>query len=394
MRTISALVVVTAMITFAVAPADENDDYELIAQAAADQTNTSENAKAVRQPATGATGSAELGQLERQARIDLTLAQVRLELILARKALRTQDHRDAALRAHHVLSLLKELPAEIDGSASELQAEGILARAAKAGIDVDELAAQAADKPALPQFDDYLDDQARAAARVAQRYTGADRDTIDTRASAETLRRRALRRQVPDDYGYRPAKEIIDTDAILERDRQRLHYEEALRKAYLADAARLLTAADEARVVPEGDIAYPDDWPDKVARRAKFEGGEVARSESWIDKDGREWYVALYDIRDLIYVPPDFQPSFSLDPVEDLRNTLDRHALRWRGGIFNSFHPYDLWDAIPLLRYFGGVDDFAWRGPKYSVERQEQIVEMIKAFTTQSTESQVIPLAP
>jgi hypothetical protein len=391
MRTVAAFAAVVGVVTFAAVSADAGDDHALIAQAAAARQNASGGGD--QEPAT-APRTDDLGELEQEARIELTLAQSRLELVLARKALKTGRHKDAAVRAQHVLNLLGELPQEIDASVYELQAEGILARAQKAGVDLEAIRVRVADEPAAPGFDDYLDDQAQAAARVARRYTGADRDTIDTRVDARTLRQRTLRRQVPDNYGYRPGREIFDVEAVLERDRQRVYYEDALRKAYKADEARLLTQADEARVVPEGDVAYPDDWPEKVQKRARYAGGELARSESWIDRDGREWYVAIYDIRDLIYVPPDFQPTFSLDPVESERAVLDRHALRWRSGIFNSYYPGDIAAGIPLLRYFGGVDDFALRGPKYSVERQEQIVEMIKAFTTQTTEAKIIPLAP
>jgi hypothetical protein len=390
MKSIGAFVAALGLVSFIATSADANNDYELIAQATAARPDTPTS----RTPGTAARESDELGQLEREARIDVTLAQARLELVLARKALKAQDHKAAALRAQRVLNLLKELPREVDASVYELQAEGILARAEKAGVDVSALGAAAAAEPALPGFEDYLDDQARAAGRVARGYTGADRDTIDTRGDVQALRQRTLRRQVPDDYGYRPGKEIFDTEAILERDRQRLYYEDALRTAYQADEARRLTEVDEARVVPEGDIAYPDDWPGKMARRAKYAGGEIARSQSWIDQDGREWYVAIYDIRDLIYVPPDFQPAASLDLEENLRNALDREALRLYSGIFHSYYPDDIAAGIPLLRYFGGVDEFALRGPKYSVERQQQIVEMIKAFTTQTTESKIIPLAP
>jgi hypothetical protein len=389
MRTIYALVAVFGMAAFGVASADEVDDVGLIAQAASERPNAPGAEAADRKGL-----AADLGQAEREARIDLTLAQGRLELVLARKALRTHQIKDAAIRAQRVLDLLKELPPGLDASEYELQAEGILARAEKAGVDLAAVAQQAAGEKMPRGFDDYLDRQTQAAAEVGRRYTGADRDTINTRVDAQTLRQRTLQRQIPGDYGYRPGKEIFDTDAILERDRQRVYYEDALQKAYSADAARLLTEADEARVAPVGEIAYPDDWPEKVAKRAKYAGGEIARSESWIDQEGREWYVAVYDIRDLIYVPPDFQPTFSLDPAEDLRNTLDRHALRWGYGFFGGLYPWDLDVTIPLLRYFGGVDDYAWRGPKYSAERQEQIVAMIKAFTTKSTEKKIIPLGP
>jgi hypothetical protein len=390
MRTIRRLAMI-AVAGCAIGLASAQEDQAPSAQAASEQPDASASAPP---PRAAAPGADNLSQAERAARIDLTMAQARLEVVLARKALRMQQHQDAAMRAQRVLDLLKEVPPEVDGSVYELQAEGILARAAKAGVDLAAVRESATSAKIRSGLNDYLDDQTRAAARVARRYTGADRDVIDTRVSAEALRQRTLRRQVPDDYGYKPAREIIDVDAVLERDRQRLYYEDALRNMYQADEARLLTQADEARVVPDGDVAYPDDWPEKVARRGEYAGGQIARSPSWIDQDGREWYVAIYDIRDLIYVPPDFQPPFSLDLVESARNELDRHALRWHSGVFRGYYPAEIAAGIPLLRYFGGVDDFALRGPKYSVERQRQIVEMIRAFTAQLTERKIISLEP
>jgi hypothetical protein len=382
-----------SLVVCCVATADQVDDQALIAQVARERSGP---------PATDATArnTADLSRAEQEARIDLALAQSRLELVLARKALRTNQVRDAAIRAQRVLDLLKELPQDVDASELELQAEGILARAEKAGVDTTRLAEPTSAEAPLGS-DDYLDGQSRAAAEVARRYTGADRDTIDTRADAHTLRQRTLRRQRPDDYGYRPGKEIFDVDTILERDRQRLYYEDALRKSYSADAARLLTEADETRVVPVGEVAYPDDWPEKTVRRAKYADGEIARSQSWIDEDGREWYVAIYDINDLTINPPRVDPVFSLDLNENTQYALDRHALRWGWGAYNwgwgPFQYWDPWYTGPLYSpacYFGGAYGLGWHQPLHSAERQEQIVEMIKAFTMRSTESQIISLPP
>ena len=400
MKAMCAFVAAVGLVACCVASADELDDQELITRVARERHDPPPND-------TAPGNATDLNQAEQQARVDLTLAQSRLELVLARKALRTNQFKDAATRAQRVLGLLKELPREVDASEYELQSEGILARAEKAGVDVAALAEQAPEPPP-PGFDDYLDDQTRAAAEVARRYTGADRDTIDTRVDPRTLRQRTLRRQRPDDYGYRPGKEIFDVDTILERDRQRLYYEDALWKTYSADAARLLTEADEARVVPAGEVAYPDDWPEKTAKRAKYADGEIARSQSWIDQDGREWYVAIYDINDLTINPPRIDPVYSLDLAENMYYALDRHALRWGLGAYNlgwgaygrgwgPFHYRDPWDwgpYYPQAHYFGGMPSLGWRQPLHSAERQEQIVEMIKAFTMRSTESKIISLPP
>ena len=49
---------------------------------------------------------------------------------------------------------------------------------------------------------------------------------------------------------------------------------------------------------------------------------------------------------------------------------------------------------IMLERFFGGVDDFAYRGPKYSQERQAQIVDTINAFLKRQNEAGIISIAP
>ncbi len=290
---------------------------------------------AVAQDAEPTTRSAATADAEPQARGELTLARVRLELVLSRKALDAGRVAEAARRALRVQSLLGRLPAGLDAGAESLQAEGILARARKAGVDVEALAT--------------LVNQPIA--------------SIESRPPAA----------VPASAGPKRQKQV------------RLRVE--------TDRVRVLHSTDEVQIVPLGEISYPPDWPERVARRERYRGGQVARSASWIDDQGRERYVAIYDIHDLIYVPPDFQPPFSLVLPEELRNQLDREALRLRSQIFNGYAE-DLAAGIPLLRFFGGVDDYEFRGPKYSTERQKHIAEMIRAFTQRSDESKIILVPP
>ncbi|MFH1747369.1 MAG: hypothetical protein ABIG44_10040 [Planctomycetota bacterium] len=348
------------------------------------------------QSATG-TPSEDLQALERSARVEAAAALAKLELIQARQALKQQQYEPAALKAQRVLALLQQLPPEVDTSADELQAEGVLAIAARHGVDVEALKRDAyvtADVELPPLASDpNLDAKVRQAARLSRGYTGAPTADIDTRGDERTLRARALRQQAHERHGYRPSAEIIDRDALRVRADERVQYHAALAEAYRDSEARMLIEADEARVVPEGVISYPPNWPEIVKKREKYAGGMVARSPSWYDKDGREWYVAIYDIHDLIYVPPDFTP-IEFNPIINQRNAQDRAALRWRSQIFNGY-PEDLAAGIPLLRYFGGVDDVAYRGPKYSLERQQQIIEMIEAFTgPPEPGAKIIPLAP
>lgn len=369
-----------------------SDDGTLIAQTAAERARSAPAASA----ASAATAPADAE--EQHARAALLLSQARLDLVLARKDLKAGRTDDAARRASDVLQRLQALPENAEADDLSLQAEGVLARARRHG-------AGRATSPAAPSTEatgatlpaplvrDYLDAQSRAARRILRRYEGADTPDIDTHAAAADLKQRALDAQIPDEHGYRPAREIFDVGAIDERDRQRLEYEYALQHAYSADETRRLLQADEARVGPEQEIAYPDDWPERMARRERYAGGEMARSGSSVDANGREWYTAVYDVRDLTYVPPDFQPSFELLSSDEVRNATDREALRQRSQIFSGYAE-DLAAGIPLLRFFGGVDDYAFRGPKYSIEKQRQIMQMIEAFTQRTGEAKVVPLPP
>lgn len=325
---------------------------------------------------------------EVQARADLAIAQARVDLLAARKALNEGRAADAADAARRVLAALRTLPAGVDASVYELQAEGVLARAERLGGAPDAAPVHAGQNPpsdANTARDsaesaplDPLEDKSRAAARIARRYEGADTADIDTRGDAAVLRERSVREQEPSPhYGYRPGEAIVDVHALLHRDEQRYWYERALRTAYKTDEARRLTEVDETRVTPEGDIAFPDDWPEKMARRAKYRGGVVARSPSWTDKDGREWYLAVYDIHDLIYEPPNFQATDGLPLTLRLQNDLDRAALRERSQIFSGYAD-DLAAGIPLLRYFGGVDSI---GGYYNLGRQAEIVDMIRRYS-------------
>lgn len=331
--------------------------------------------------------SEDLAGSEQAARVNMVMADARLELVLSRKALKNGQAREAAQRALRVQQLVASLPDEVDASSYELQAEGILARAQKAGVDVaalnGQVGAASAEKVPESRLEDPLDRDARAASRLARSFEGSDTPEIDTTGNVERLARRSLRNQKPDDRGYRPGREIFDTGALRARAEQDIAYQGSLDEAIADSETRRVVAAQEARVAPEGWVTYPDDWPQIVAKRARYRDGVVARSPGWIDENGREWYTAIYDIHDLTYVVPDFQPPVALHPAEQLRNELDRAALRQFSDLFTGY-PEDLAKGIPLLRFFGGVDDMEFRGPKYSAERQEEIIEMIRQITNHS----------
>ena len=332
----------------AIAPlafADPAQDRAIIVRGAAEQA-----APAAATPDPSAADADET--LEARARTDLRIADARLELILARKALRQQQPAQAGIRAQRALALLRDLPEDAVGG-YVLQAEGILAMAHGPGTNGAHPDRAAAAQPAAAQ----------PAANAAANSPGAasENSRLDT-----------------------PQNRYI---------REQLRHQERVREAIGATEVRELTSVDEARVVPPGDIFYPSDWPQRTARRAVYADGAIARSDPWTGHDGKQWQVVIYDVSDLTYVTPDFIYPGGGSLIENMYNALDRDALR-RSQIFHGYAE-DLAAGIPLLNFFGGgIDPLLLRGPKYSAERQEQVVQMINAVLDRTEAPTVISLPP
>lgn len=382
------------------AAADEPaGDRHLIQQAAGQSRATGASLAATDEPAVAVeqAPAGELSAEERAARVEASLSLAKLELVLGRKLLRVGNHEAAARKAKRALSLLSVVPCGPETEAYELQAEGILSRAARAGVDVDALADDGGRGIPPPDDASRFDQRVEAAGRVSRQYTGPARADVESTGDTRVIGERTVRQQTPDGYGYRPGRAIFDVDRVLAIDEQRTHYQGALRTAVKADEVRALVEVDEARLLPDGDVSYPPDWPQRVKKREQWSGGAIARSGSWYDREGREWYVAVYDIRDITYVPPDFEREWKT-PRQQRRDWLDRREF-WRQGYlfwgpgYGSCGPSGCGShgGLPLLHYFGGLDAIAARGPKYSPELQRQVVEMIKAFTNTPDEN-ITPL--
>jgi hypothetical protein len=127
-----------------------------------------------------------------------------------------------------------------------------------------------------------------------------------------------------------------------------------------------------------------------VQKRAKYAGGEVARSDSWVGSDGKQWHASLYDIRDLTYEVPDFAPPLTGDMTEDRRTQqlFDTVLDVMRN---SAWSPEELAAFLPLAQATGRLD-LPLGGMKYSIEKQRQIMEQIRAFTTPSNEAKIVPL--
>lgn len=325
-----------AAVVLITAPANAQNDRKMIEEAAADRASS--------KTAESAPGETAANSEETRARTELALAKAKLELVLARKALKTGESVDAAQHADAAVAALVGVAGD-DAEAARLQAEGVLSRA---GI------------------------------------RGPQRDQPNARPTATPDRR---------DWAYRPGSRAIDKAGVQARDQHQEFYEDGLRETVRSDELRRLIETDEARLAPRGEIEYPADWPDRIAARFEYEGGQIARSDSSIDANGREWFTAVYDISDLTYVPPNFGGAPIFDAYANALRTANLAALRERSFIFGGY-PEDLAAGLPLLNYLGGLDDYAYMGPRHSYERQREIVEMMRAFTEHGGEPKIISQPP
>lgn len=330
--------------------ADDAVDRRLIERVSAQHPD------APRNTASPAAAAARSGQTtdEQTARAEVSLAQARLELVLARHALAAGEALDAARHARAAEHHLAQLPTGIDAGDLELQVEGTLARAARAGVDVASVRAPLDASPALRASD-------VAVAQPAETPAGgtAEANPGDDPRPAEKRHRHARGSACE-----RKPREIA-SDRYM----------------------RILVDRTSGDVVD--DMTFPADWPQRTERRSHFRNGEIARGPSRTDASGRESFVAIYDISDLTYVPPDFVLPAGFHPWQDLQAALDRDALRNRSMIFGGY-PEDFAAGLPLLHYLGGVDPFLMRGPKYSFARQQQVIEMVNAVLDENTQPRIL----
>lgn len=155
------------------------------------------------------------------------------------------------------------------------------------------------DQPGLQGQVDMAVEQGNMAARV---NVPGSRTAMDT--DPVVVRQRTLDRQTTWDQGrYAPAQELVDTGKLLELDRERVHYQYALTQA--RDGARRdeLLHVVEATVPPPAVMNYPANWQQISERRKEYADGVLWKSRTFKDSDGKEKYVAAYDVSDLLFVP-------------------------------------------------------------------------------------------
>ncbi len=103
-------------------------------------------------------------------------------------------------------------------------------------------------------------------------------------------------------------------------------------------------------------LVFPADWEAMSQRRASYRDGVIFRGPEFRDESGELKQTIVYDIGDLTHRVPNFSDAPRLDLHFITQNALDRWALRQYSDVFTGFTS-DLAAGIPLLEFFGGVDE-------------------------------------
>jgi len=262
---------------------------------------------------------------ERQAQIDLAFGAARLGLIKARARVAKGRYDDAIAVALKARQALDTLPEDVDRSELVESLEQVVRQAEDA------------------------------------RAKEANPSSAETNAS---------------DKNHTPVHQAgMSEDQAFRRDAQRYQHQADLTRAYKSDEADALVDVDKARRIPGEVFVYPSDWPAIVDRRRDHHDGIIWAGPEFANENGVVMRSVVYDVSSLIIEVPDFTNAPILDLTLQTQVAQDRQALRQYSQIFTG-SANDLASGIPLLLFFGGVDD-RHASPVPSRDRQADLMRII-----------------
>lgn len=181
---------------------------------------------------------------------------------------------------------------------------------------------------------------------------------------------------------YRPAEMIVDAEALLAGDSTSAPDHDLYRLG--ASHGAVGTFPHVAPPRPAKTLAFPDDWAAKTARRKAHRDGRIWKGPNRTTKDGKTFYTAIYDVSDLVLIPPArFRPPPETNTQLAITNALDRAALRQYSDIFSGT-ARDLAEGIPLLQYFGGLDFSNGSNSATDYRRNaDRLIQLLDAVTSQ-----------
>lgn len=281
--------------------------------------------------------------------VERTFESVRKDILAATAALRHGDRRAAKKHAERALTRLDALPKYVDARDYRDRARGLLRKAVRGKV--------------------------RRPVAAAKSAKSTKRKPVPT---DEEILRMTDQGDDAGDAGFLESGEIVDVDALLDDDQRRHAYERELDDALRRSRSDWIFRTNEAAIAPLADMAYPGDWPRKVAQRARYRDGVLYEGQPFVGEDGQTYITTLYDLGDLVHPIPNFYASYPGTAREQRTQELDRMYLRMRSRIFNGY-PGELAAGLPLLHFFGGIDNNAisTRTDPYQTAR---IVRTIESF--------------
>jgi len=296
-----------------------------------------------------------LDLIERQqaTRVQQTLAEVRLELVQARAALRDGDAALAKAKAQSAGMNLDNLPPDVD--------VGIYRQQIK---------------------------QALNSARRADRRLAKARQVDESLTLGDAGEMTPVNTTPPADATTPPADPApvttADTgndNAIAIHDSDQHVYDRSVAAALRQNHVDWVLRTHEDTLVPTTDLTYPADFATKTRNRARYRDGVVYESQPFTGADGQTYTTAIYDISDLVVSVPDFYAPYPATAREQRQWELDRQFIRDRSYIFNGY-PEDLAAGLPLLHFFGGINQGAIGGATDPYQRA-RVLRTIDAFLNQ-----------
>lgn len=283
-------------------------------------------------------------EAERAAEIELAVGAIRLTLLRARTQL-VRDHYDDAIElAWKGLEATHRLPDDVDRESlvGDLEQVIVDARAERGGR--------------------------KASSEDPTRQSTSEQELIEAQRELEQARE-GKPEYVPG------VSDISDVDAEL-RDEARIRAQADLDRAYKTDEADLLARGGHDRRIPDGMLVFPQDWKQRRPARAGARNGIMYEGPAFKDADGQLKQTVVYDIQSLVFPVPQFRDFPVLDLRVTTREIADRDALRFHSEIFSGY-ARDLAAGLPLLVFFGGIDDV--RSMSMSGTReQEQLSRMVE----------------
>ena len=180
------------------------------------------------------------------------------------------------------------------------------------------------------------------------------------------------------DFSYAESGEIIAVDEALYGDQAIHAYERELARALARQRAEHLIHNQVAAFPPPvgTDMVYPTDWEQRTAKRAEYRDGVLHAGKPFTGPDGQTYQTVIYDLAELVHPVPNFYAAYPGTVREQRMQSLDRHYIRERSMIFNGW-PEDLAAGMPLLHFFGGIDNNAvsTRTDPYETQRIVNILD-------------------